>query len=312
MGNVPARCIGSQPDTPHMGFLPRLIPKMLGIGLRLRSKIPLGWQGESPALAGDAALRQCSGMTHPDASDLRTSPDRLLVLDAARTMAVLCMVAFHFTFDLALFGYIPADTMYQPFWYYFPRMIAGSFLFLAGVSLWLAQGRCIRWAAFLVRLAKLVGAALLVTLASLWFVPGGPIWFGILHAIAVASLLGLIALRLPWPVTLALSLALIAAAWAPRMAAFDPIWLVWTGMAETRPAMGDYVPLVPWLAPALAGIAWAKALRLETWKGRKPPPAIRLLTFPGRHSLVIYLVHQPVLIGLFNLWSMLTSPATGG
>jgi uncharacterized membrane protein len=91
-------------------------------------------------------------------------------------------------------------------------------------------------------------------------VPGGPIWFGILHAIAAASLLGLIALRLPWPVTLALAAVIFAAAWGPRFPAFDPIWLVWTGLAETRPMMGDYVPLVPWAAPALAGIAVAKAL----------------------------------------------------
>jgi uncharacterized membrane protein len=245
-------------------------------------------------------------------TDHFSPPARVLALDAARTAAVLCMVVFHFTFDLALFGYIPADTMYLPFWYYFARAIAGSFLFLAGVSLWLSHGQGVRWRAFWVRLGKLVGAALLVTLASLWFVPGGPIWFGILHAIAAASLFGLLALRLPWPVTLSLAIIFFAVAWGPRYAAFDPIWLVWTGLAETRPAMGDYVPLVPWLAPALAGIALARALRVETWSGRSASRAEHILTFPGRHSLIIYLLHQPILIGFFNLWAMLTAPASGG
>ena len=61
-------------------------------------------------------------------------PGRLLGLDAARTLAVVCMVIFHFTFDLALFGFIPADPMSQPFWYYFARMIAGSFLFARFMS----------------------------------------------------------------------------------------------------------------------------------------------------------------------------------
>jgi uncharacterized membrane protein len=232
---------------------------------------------------------------------------RLLALDLARTLALVCMVVFHFTFDLALFGHIDPGTMSQPFWYYFARMIAGSFLFLSGVSLWIAHGQGIRWPAFWTRFAKLVAAAALVTLASLWLVPGGPIWFGILHAIAAASLLGLLALRLPWPVTLTLAALIFAAGWGPRFPAVDPIWLVWTGLAETRPMMGDYVPLVPWAAPALAGIALAQALRLDRQPGTPPTRLTDILTFPGRHSLVIYLVHQPILFGLFNAWAWTNS-----
>ncbi len=246
------------------------------------------------------------------ASDLSSQPTRLIWLDSVRALAVVCMVIFHFTFDLGLFGYIPADTIYQPFWYYFARTIAGTFMFLVGVTLWLSHGRGVRWGAFFRRLGLVIAAAVLVTVASLWFVPGGPIWFGILHAIAAASLLGLIALRLPWPVILALAVVIFAAAWGPRSAAFDPLWLVWTGLAETRPAMGDYVPLIPWLAPTLAGIAFAKAVKLETWQGRRASPVVQALNFPGRHSLIIYLLHQPIMISLFNLVAMLSGPGSGG
>ncbi len=234
--------------------------------------------------------------------------DRLIALDLARTLAIICMVIFHFTFDLAMFGHIPFDTMMQPFWYYFARAIAGTFLFLSGVSLWLAHGHGIRWPAFWTRFAKVAAAAVLVTVASIWFVPGGTIWFGILHAIAAASLLGLVALRLPWPVTLALAAAIFAAAWGPRFAALDPLWLVWTGLAEQRPMMGDYVPMIPWAAPTLAGVAFAKAMRVELWPRRAASAWLHRLTFPGRHSLVIYLIHQPVLIGLFRLHATLTAP----
>jgi len=234
-------------------------------------------------------------------------PGRIAGLDVARSLALAAMVVFHFTFDLALFGYIDPGTMSQPFWYYFARSIAGSFLFLSGISLWLAHGQAIRWRAFWLRFGKLAAAAFLVTLASIWLVPGGPIWFGILHAIAAASLLGLVALRLPWPVTLALAGVIFAAAWGPRFAALDPLWLVWTGLAESRPMMGDYVPLIPWAAPALAGIAVAKALRLDLWQGRRPSRLVQVLGLPGRHSLVIYLVHQPILFGLFNAWARIAS-----
>lgn len=235
-------------------------------------------------------------------------PDRLITLDLARTLAIVCMVIFHFTFDLALFGYIPPDTMGQPFWYYFARMIAGSFLFLSGVSLWLAHGHGIRWPAFRMRFAKVAGAAALVTIASIWFVPGGTILFGILHAIAATSVLGLLALRLPWAATLALAALIFATAFLYRSPAFDPIWLVWTGLAENRPLMGDYVPLIPWAAPALAGIAFARALRVDQWRGTAPSRAMRLLAFPGRHSLIIYLIHQPILIGLFNAYAWASAP----
>ena len=238
---------------------------------------------------------------------MTAAPTRLIPLDLARTLAIVCMVVFHFTFDLVLFGHIPPDTMGQPFWYYFARMIAGSFLFLSGVSLWLAHGQGIRWPAFWTRFAKIAGGAARVSLASIWFVPGGTILFGILHAIAAASLLGLIALRLPWPVTLALAAAIFAAAWGPRFPSFDPLWLVWTGLAETRPMMGDYTPLVPWAAPALAGVAIAKALRIDLWRGTAPTRLTRALGFPGRHSLIIYLVHQPILIGLFTAHAWMTA-----
>jgi uncharacterized membrane protein len=238
---------------------------------------------------------------------MTATASRLPALDTARTLAVVAMVIFHFTFDLALFGHIPADTMFQPFWYYAARLIAGSFLFLSGISLWLAHGQAIRWPAFWKRWAKLAAAAALVTTASIWLVPGGPIWFGILHAMATTALIGLVALRLPWPLTLAFAAVIFAAAWGPRFPAFDPIWLVWTGLAETRPMMGDYVPLIPWAAPALAGIAAAKALRLDQWRGTAPSRLAHTLTFPGRHSLIIYLVHQPILFGLFNLYAQATA-----
>lgn len=228
---------------------------------------------------------------------------RLIPLDLARSLAIVCMVAFHFTFDLAMFGYIPPDTMGQPFWYYFARLIAGTFLFLSGVSLWLAHGQGIRWPAFWIRFAKVAGAAVLVSVASIWVVPGGTILFGILHAIAATSLLGLIALRLPWPVTLTLAAVIFAAAWGPRFEILESPWLVWTGLARNIPMMGDYVPLVPWAAPALAGVALARALRIDRWHGTPPTRLLRVLGFPGRHSLVIYLIHQPILIGLFTLYA---------
>lgn len=228
---------------------------------------------------------------------------RILALDLARTLAVIGMVVFHFTFDLQMFGHVAPGTVQQPFWYYFARLVAGSFLFLSGVSLWLAHGQGIRWPAFWRRFAMVAGGAALVSIASIWVTPGGFIYFGILHALAVTSVIGLLFLRQPALVTFAVAAVAFALPWYATNPQFDSLWLIWLGLAETRPFMADYVPLLPWLAPCLAGIALGRVgsqtglwARLATDTG----PRLRALTFPGRHSLIIYLLHQPILfVGFF-------------
>ena len=103
------------------------------------------------------------------------------------------------------------------------------------------------------------------------------------------------------PVAAAVAFAL---PWWVQSPAFDPLWLVWTGLAETRPPMADYVPVFPWLAPCLAGVALAKLGALPRLSVQ-PSPFLRTITFPGRHSLIIYLAHQPLLIAGFTAYARL-------
>ncbi|NJM81862.1 MAG: DUF1624 domain-containing protein [Tabrizicola sp.] len=245
---------------------------------------------------------------------MQTAPgSRIVLLDLARTLAVIGMVIFHFTFDLQHFGHIAPDTTFQPFWYYFARLVAGSFLFLAGISLWLAHGRGIRWPAFWRRFAMVAGGAALVSVASIWVTPNGLILFGILHAIAVCSLIGLLFLRLPAALTILGAAAVFALPWWVQSPALNAVWLVPLGLAETRPSMADYVPVFPWLAPLLMGLALARIAdgagllsRLTGWPGQSP--LLTRLSFPGRHSLIIYLLHQPILIAGFMAAAMLSRP----
>ena len=233
---------------------------------------------------------------------------RIVVLDLARTAAVIGMVIFHFTFDLELFGHVPPGTTFLPFWHYFARLVAGSFLFLSGVSLWLAHGQSIRWPLFWRRFAMVAGAAALVSIASIWVTPGGLIYFGILHALAAASLIGLLFLRLPVLVTLAAAALAFALPWFAQGSDFQGVWLLWLGLADIRPSMADYVPLLPWLAPCLAGVALAKlATRAQLWRHLSGTPSfgLKALSFPGRHSLIIYLLHQPLLIACFTAYAWL-------
>lgn len=229
----------------------------------------------------------------------RDAPVRLIWLDTARTVALLGMAVFHYAHDLAAVGLIDPDTTRTGGWAVFARLIAGTFLFLSGVSFTLAHGSGVKAHAWARRLLVIVAAAALVSAATYAAFPARFIYFGILHAIAAASVIGLAFLRAPaWLVAgAALAITLADAFVGPTL--FASPWLAWTGLsAAVRPTL-DYIPLVPWLAVFLTGMAFAKAVPPARLEPRWPPSLpMRRLSWPGRHSLAVYLVHQPVLFGL--------------
>jgi uncharacterized membrane protein len=249
-------------------------------------------------------------MTELAARTGRTAPaaavpesGRILGLDLARSVALLAMIAFHFGRDLEVLGLLPPGTTFGGAWDWSARAIAGSFVFLAGVSLWLAHGEGLRPRAFLRRLGLLVAAAAAVSLATHLFAPAMWVRFGILHSIALGSVLALPFLRVAWPVTAAAAAALIWFAPDMRSSAFDGAWWLWSGLGTAPPPMMDYEPIVPWLAPMLRGVAFARAAGPDFWaaaraRGADRSPLVRRLAWPGRHSLSVYLAHQPILIVL--------------
>jgi len=186
-----------------------------------------------------------------------------------------------------------------------------TFLFLVGVSLVLAHGRGIRWKGFWKRLAMVAAAALAITAATRLATPDSFIFFGILHQIALASLLGLAFLRLPALITLAAAVLVVAAPHYLRSGFFDHPALWWWGFPSADPAIQDYVPLFPWFGAVLAGIgATGLARSSACWRGwrRCPSRAGQPLALAGRHSLAVYLVHQPVLIACVWLFAQVMPP----
>ncbi|MEM7488540.1 MAG: heparan-alpha-glucosaminide N-acetyltransferase [Pseudomonadota bacterium] len=228
---------------------------------------------------------------------------RIEAVDWARTAAIVGMVTFHFGRDLEVVGLVPPGATFGGWWDVWARSVAGSFLFLAGLSLWLAHGGGIRWGGFLKRLGILMAAALAVSLGTYLAMPALWVRFGILHSIALASVLSLPFLRVPWWATLAVAAAILWLGPQLRSEAFDGVWWLWLGLGTTGPPMMDWEPMVPWLAPMLAGVAVGRLgsqagwwMRLARWRGPD------WLAWPGRHSLAIYLVHQPVIIGAMMAW----------
>ena len=225
---------------------------------------------------------------------------RLVVIDLARTVALIGMAVFHFTFDLEMFGQLPQGTTVTGGWAIWARVVAGSFLFLSGVSLVLAHGEGARWPSFWRRFVKISGAAALVTGVTLVALPQAFMFFGILHSVAFGALMGGLRIRLPWPALLGLAAGVILVNEFVALEALNPRWLVWTGLGAQFPLTMDFVPVFPWIAAVLGGMAAAKlAGGLGLWaRFGSGSPLARRLSWPGRHSLLIYLVHQPILIAL--------------
>ncbi len=219
-------------------------------------------------------------------------PQRVAWIDRARGAALVAMIVFHFSYDLVLLDLAAWPVGGHWAWRGFAMAIAGSFIALSGVSLQLAAGGGLNRRAFLRRLALLAGAAALVTLGT-WAAMPYPVTFGILHAIAVFSVLALPFLRAPtWAILLAAA-AVLAAPGLLTGPAFSHPLLYPLGLDPAPPPSFDYEPVFPWFAPMLLGLAAARVLPVP-----RGPAAGDLLARMGRNSLVIYLLHQPILLGL--------------
>ncbi|MEN3791195.1 heparan-alpha-glucosaminide N-acetyltransferase [Fulvimarina sp. MAC3] len=238
---------------------------------------------------------------------------RIDTIDVARAIALIAMAIYHFTWDLDNFGYVTRGLATSGGWIVFARCIASSFLFLVGFSLVLAHARGIRWRPFLFRLAQIVAGALAITVVTMVVTPESFVFFGILHQIAVASLLGLLFIRMPWLLALILGIGIIALPVFFRSAVFDPAYLVWIGLNATPPLSNDFVPIFPFFGVVLVGIAAGRLttdyqlLRFIRQMDPRLGP-LRHTAILGRHSLAFYLVHQPILFGLVFLATLIVPP----
>lgn len=238
---------------------------------------------------------------------------RWQLLDLLRGIAILAMVVFHVAWDLYFFGYSPVDVTEVFGWVVFQKSILTSFLLLVGAGLVLGHGNGIRWRAFWRRWAFLVVAALLTTAGTYWMFPDYFVFFGVLHAIALFSLMALPFLRLRWWITALVGAVVIAANFAWNDAVFEQRWLAWIGFWPNSPPTSDVVPIFPWFGVVLLGVALmrvilASPLRAGISSWRSDVPLTQGVAWLGRWSLPFYLLHQPVIIGVLYAVMLIQPP----
>lgn len=235
--------------------------------------------------------------------------ERLWEVDALRGVAILMMVVYHLMWDLRGLGGYDIN-VYTGFWKLFQLATASLFTGLVGVSLTLSYRRAQArggqdgqlWGKYLRRGFQVFSWGVVVGIVTFLFDPPRYVRFGILHLIGFSIMIAYPFLRWRW-LNLFLGLFLIALGPITPLFGLDSPWLGWLGLDATpRPAF-DYFPLIPWFGMVLIGIfagnlAYGRptrARRQSRLAALAPARGLRLL---GQNSLLIYLLHQPIMIAL--------------
>ncbi len=225
---------------------------------------------------------------------------RFWEIDFFRGLAIVLMVIFNYTFALKFF-HIYTVGGGQLFWFLFPRIVAAMFIVIAGVSLAVSYSRNKKISRHFLRGLKIFSLGLLITAATYVFVPKFAILFGILHLIGISIILSLPFLRFRFnSIVFALLVIVIGIDLSTLSLGFSPFFWLVPSFFYTL----DYFPLLPWFGVMLLGLFIGGKLYNNGKRRfviRKEPNASKSLSFLGRHSLIIYIVHMPILVAILYL-----------
>jgi uncharacterized membrane protein len=220
---------------------------------------------------------------------------RIYELDFLRGIALILMIYFHITYDMKeIFG---LPVVYESGVNYFIGKLSGIiFIFVSGISSTISHNNIKRG-------LKLLVIAMVITAATKLYNPLLTIKFGILHFLAFSILLSPLFLRLNIFLLPLLGMGIIFLSHYLTRVAVTFDFLFPLGITTAGFSSSDYYPLIPWFGVFLFGLALGKVL-YEKKKGYIPAKTPEtILNRIGRHTLIVYLAHQPVTIVMLSLYS---------
>jgi len=255
-------------------------------------------------------------------NDQSTPTKRAIALDALRGVAILMMIAYHTLFDLCYFGSDSFSPIILSSFLVilFQRVTASLFIVIAGISIALSLHVLSTTTTktpnrhFLNRTLFLGVVALLITVAT-WIYPHD--WFisfGIIHLLAVSTLI------IPFffnfsdktNLIIAATIILVGSFILPNIYVNAP-FLFPIGLITPDYSALDFFPILPWFGVFLAGFVIGKKL-ISTNSKLVDITIIHptnktfqsLLAFLGRNSLIIYLIHQPLILVLLAILEIIS------
>ena len=235
------------------------------------------------------------------------------LLDTVRGVCILSMVAYHGMYDLVdIFGLPSAWYTGLP-GYIWQQSICWTFILLSGMC-WQLSRRHVK------RGLLLVGCGAAITLITWLVMPSQRILYGVLNLLGLSALLlipldkvfrkipawaGLVGALLLFALTKNVSRGSLG--FEGLVLCRLPHWLYATDLLAVvgfpSPSFWstDYFPLLPWFFLFCAGYFLWSLLDKSPRAKELLRPGLRPLSFLGRHSLVIYLIHQPALMAVFSV-----------
>ena len=242
------------------------------------------------------------------------TPTRLHLLDALRGLTLISMTVYHAMWNLVHLYGIDGAWFTGPAGYFWQQSICWTFIALSGFCFSLGRNPAKRG------LIIFLGG-ILVSVVTHLVMPAARITFGILTFTGSAVLLTAAAERLlrkapPLPGLLVSGALFALLRNVPKGSlGFEGLVLVrlprclprnyltaYLGLPPADFWSADYFPLLPWLLLFLCGYFLFRVFQVRGWnerffaRGNFP-----VLNFLGRHSLIVYLLHQPVIYGLMTL-----------
>ncbi len=251
-------------------------------------------------------------------------------IDFVKGVAVIAMILFHLTYDLTQFAVNqrPIFLFPQLYWKIAPVLIGGTFLFMTGVTLGFQlqttdEKNAHAFKILIFRFGKVFLYALGITVVTLLFLPNSPVYFGILHCISVGGfIIGALSIffrrhgvkaRSQNLILLSIGLLFIGLPYCNGLPEVDfrssvsvfSILQIALGLAVAiKVSMSDYFPLFPFLAFLVFGTLLKFLFETQTLIStqRSFPRVTQRIAYLGKHSLLVYLLHQPLLLIL--LWAL--------
>lgn len=224
-----------------------------------------------------------------DKNNLRiatVSKARLVEIDALRGLAVFAMVIYHFIYDLIYFVNLDFSLSHP-----LMRVLALAayvFFFLFGLSSNFSKNP-------LKRVLKTGLAATAVSFVTYFLDPGMFVKFGTLHFLTLAGIVLYLCRNLKDPyILLPALISLLLGIYFDTLRVKNP-WLFPFGLKAKSFTSLDYYPVFPNLFYALLGYVVGRKF-YNPPKPRLPGLKAPFLSFLGRNALLIYLLHQPLLL----------------
>lgn len=235
---------------------------------------------------------------------------RFWELDALRGISIISMVLIHTVYDLMYFNFIKGEIGSEP-WRTLAFFTASTFLVLVGISFTISYSRRIDknggfWKVyhhFIKRGSFILSGGILITIITSIIIPNGFIFFGILHLIGISIIIA------PFFYNFGRKNIYFGAAFILiglfLMGVSGPYFLLPFGIGHPGFFSYDYEPIFPWFGIVLMGMylgnlfypRGGRSFRMDA----KPGKIGNLLGFLGRHSLLIYFLHQPIIIIIIKI-----------